>query len=68
MSLIYFHRFLILCAILFGAYFSWHLWERYGVSGTSADLWGAVGAAVITLALLVYLPTVKGRRPARTGP
>lgn len=64
MSLIYFHRFLILCAILFGAYFAWHLWQRHDQSGASSDLWAAIGSGVITLALVVYLPTVKGR-PAR---
>ena len=66
-SLIYFHRFLITAAILFGAYFAWHLWGRYGLSGASSDLWGAVGAGVITLGLLVYLPTIKGRRQVRSN-
>ncbi len=62
MSLIYFHRFLILCAILFGAYFAWYLWCRYDSTGTSSSLWAAVGAGVVTLVLIAYLPTVKGRR------
>lgn len=66
MSLIYFHRFLISCAILFGAYFTWHLWQRHDASGASQDLYGAIGAGVITVGLLVYLPTIKGRRPARS--
>ena len=65
MSLVYFHRFLILCAILFGAYFSWVLWQRHGAGGRSDDLWGAIGAAVVTVGLVLYLPTVKGRKERR---
>ena len=65
MSLIYFHRFLILCAILFGAYFSWYLWRRYDSAGQTAELWASIGSGLITLALVAYLPTVKGRRARR---
>ncbi|NRA96652.1 MAG: hypothetical protein HRU14_10645 [Planctomycetes bacterium] len=65
MSLIYFHRFLILCAILFGAYFAWYLWRRYDSTGASSSLWAAVGSGVVTLALIAYLPTVKGRQARR---
>ena len=62
MSLIYFHRFLILCAILFGAYFAWVLWQRYSLNGHEDALWAAIGSAAVTVALAVYLPTVKGRK------
>jgi len=64
-SLIYFHRFLIFCAILFGAYFCWYLWVRYDSTGHSAELWASIGSGLITLALVAYLPTVKGRQARR---
>ena len=61
MSLIYFHRFLIFCAILFGAFFAWSLWQRHQAHANTTELYGAIGAAVVTLGLITYLPTVKGR-------
>ncbi|MAG58894.1 MAG: hypothetical protein CMJ83_21620 [Planctomycetes bacterium] len=63
MSLIYFHRFLIFCAIVFGAFFAWRLFTRWQSTDSGADLGAAIGAAIVSLLLMLYLPTVRGRKP-----
>jgi hypothetical protein len=61
-GLIYFHRFLIFCAILFGAYFGWRLWRDYQRTEDWPLLAAAIGAAIVTVGLCLYLPTVRARR------
>lgn len=67
MSLIYFHRFLISCFILFSAYFCWHLIQRYQSLGVTSELWTGIFFGVSALGFAIYLPSVKGRRDKQGG-
>ena len=64
--LIHFHRFLIFVAIIFGAVLTKRLFTEYQRLELTQDAVGAAVGAIVTLALLVYLPRVKtGRAPSR---
>lgn len=63
MSLIYFHRFLIICAILFAIYFAvdaFHDWESS--NGEPGHMVVAVVSALVAVALALYLRTVRLRK------
>lgn len=69
MSLIYFHRFLIITFIFFCGYFAWHMGTRWrGAAGTTTDLVSAVVAVAAALGFFLYLRTVKVRRSDGSPP
>ena len=63
MSLIYFHRFLIVCSILFALYFAWFAFERVDRMGGTERILTIVISLVAAVGLGFYLRTVK--LPAR---
>ncbi len=67
MSLIHFHRFLIVCFILFSLYFAWHLFTRWRDFSRTPDLLTAIFFAVGAVAFSFYLRTVKARRRPPQG-
>jgi hypothetical protein len=69
MSLVHFHRFLIVAFIIFSGFFAWRSFDRHVQSGgTAGDLWAGVVALVVGLGFILYLRTVRapaGRDPPR---
>ena len=68
MSLIYFHRFLIFCAICFSLFLAWKSYDSWRTEQATTDIILAVLALVVAVGLGFYLRTVKGpeeRRKAR---
>lgn len=64
MSLIYFHRFLIFCAILFSIFFAWHAFGAFQEEGSVGQLVVAVVSTGAAVGLSFYLRTVRmPRRP-----
>ena len=67
MSLIYFHRFLIACAILFALTMSWHLIQEWRAGGAVWSLVTGIGCCVGGAVLALYLKSVRlPSRPARS--
>ncbi len=59
MSLIYFHRFLIFCAILFSVYLAWNSFTVWSDLGDTSSLVLAILSCVAAVGLSLYLRTVK---------
>jgi hypothetical protein len=66
MSLIAFHRFLIVCFILFSLYFAWHMFARWRDDGQAIDLGVGIFFALCVVGFSLYLRTV-GKRPRKEG-
>ncbi len=63
MSLIKFHRVLIVTFILMCGVLGWVLWQRWDKHGATTDLAGAVGSAVVGIGCGFYLRTVGRKHP-----
>ena len=66
MSLIYFHRFLIGCAILFSLYFAWRSFGEWQQGAGTHHLIVAIASAAAGVGLAFYLRTVR-MPPRRRG-
>lgn len=70
LSLIYFHRLLIFCAILFAIFFSYKGFEEWQSQDTAGPLIVAISSGAAAIGLGFYLRTVKlpTRRKDPGGP
>lgn len=64
MSLIKFHRVLIVTFILLCGLLGWVLWKRWERDATTSALLGAIGCAVVGIGCGFYLRTVGRKRSA----
>jgi hypothetical protein len=55
-SLIYFHRFLIVCFILFSLYFAWHMFRMW-----AGDLVTSIFFLLVAIGFSLYVRTVRAR-------
>jgi hypothetical protein len=66
-SLIYFHRFLIFCFILFSIYFAWYMFREWQKSAEVLDILTSIFFVAAAVGFGIYIRTVKPKPRKDTG-